>query len=209
MIDRITENTIVNAVEELAKLDSDFARIYREIGPPPLRSRPQGFASLFGIICAQQVSTASAAAIIKRLVSATSPLTPESYLKLTTNEIKSIGLSRQKALYGQTIAEAVLSGALNFGAISRMPDDDAIQTLTALKGIGPWTAEVYLLFALGRTDLWPVGDLAVVKGLLRLKGITERPPRKILLEIAEPWRPFRSVAARMLWHYLRMNPTGG
>lgn len=204
MITKITKNTMVEAVEALAALDEDFARIYAEVGPPPLRSRPQGFASLFGIICGQQVSTASAAAIIQRLVATTGTLTPENFLKLNGDEIKAIGLSRQKALYGQVLAEAVVSGELNFRAVARMPDDEAVDALTAHKGVGQWTAEVYLLFALGRTDLWPIGDLAVVKGVMQLKGFEEKPPRQTLLDIAEPWRPLRSVAARMLWHYLRM-----
>lgn len=195
---------MVEAVETLAGLDDDFARIYSEVGPPPLRSRPQGFASLLSIICGQQVSTASAAAIIQRLVAATDPLTPENFLALGENDVKAIGLSRQKTLYGQSIAEAVVSGELNFRKIARMPDDEAIEALTAHKGVGPWTAEVYLLFALGRTDLWPIGDLAVVKGLMLLKGLDEKPSKQTLIDVAEPWRPWRSVAARMLWHYLRM-----
>lgn len=203
---KITRATMDEALVELGRRDPDFQRLYDEIGLPPMRSRPPTYGSLFKIICGQQVSTASAAAISKRLEAATNPLTPENYLALSDDEIAPIGLSRQKAAYGRAIAEAIVSGDLKLRAVARMDDEEAIANLTQHKGVGRWTAEVYLLFALRRPDLWPVDDLAVIKGLMHFKGMTERPARKDLIELAEAWRPWRSVVARMMWHYLRMVP---
>ena len=203
MSQRITRKVLTEAVEELARRDQDFARLYEIIGLPPMRARPPGFASLFKIVCGQQVSTASAAAIVARLEKAASPLTPESFLRLGARDFKVIGLSRQKSAYGCALADAILAGELDLSAIPKLDDETAIAALSAVKGIGRWTAEVYLLFALRRPDLWPIGDLGVVNGLIRMKGYAERPPRDELMAVAEPWRPWRSVAARMLWHSLR------
>ena len=207
MSQRITGEVLPVAVEELARRDVDFARLYKIIGLPPMRARPPGFASLFKIVCGQQVSTASAAAIVGRLEKAASPLTPENFLRLDQSDFKAIGLSRQKSAYGRAIAEAILTGALDLKAVPKMDDEAAIAALSAHKGIGRWTAEVYLLFALRRPDLWPIGDLGVVKGLIRMKGFEERPSPDELLAVAEPWRPWRSVAARMLWYSLRFPAT--
>lgn len=203
---KITRIALHEALADLGRRDPDFRRLNEKIGPPPIRSRSPNFASLFKIICAQQVSTASAAAIGKRLEAAATPLTPKSFLALTEGQTKLIGLSRQKAAYGRAIAEAIVEGDLKLRSVARMDDEKAIAALTLHKGIGRWTAEVYLLFALRRPDLWPVDDLGVVKGLMLFKGLSERPPRDELIAMGEAWRPWRSVVARMMWHYLRMVP---
>ena len=136
-----------------------------------LRIRPTGFGTLLKIICGQQVSTAAARAITGRLDIYASPMTPEIFLSLQETDYRAIGLSRQKELYGRGIAEAVVSGDLNFRKIAHMDDESAIAEMTKLKGVGRWTAEVYLLFALRRPDLWPADDLGVLNGYVGLKGL--------------------------------------
>jgi DNA-3-methyladenine glycosylase II len=203
---KITRQTLIQGVEELAKRDSDFARVYAQAGVPTLRARPAGFATLLRIILAQQVSTASARAIIGRLEAAVNPLTAETFLALNDKALQAIGFSRAKAVYGRGLAEAVRDGDLRLKSVARMDDESAIEALVKMKGIGRWSAEVYLLFALRRPDLWPVDDLAIVEAVRRLKGLEERPNRIEMLELGEAWRPWRSVAARMLWHYYNTVP---
>ncbi len=197
---KITTRTLATAIAELAARDKDFARLYERHGAPPLRARAAGFATLLKIICAQQVSTASARAIVGRLQGAADPLTPRTFLALDAAALKAIGFSHMKAAYGRGLAEAILDGGLDLGAVARMDDEAAIAELVRIKGIGRWSAEMYLLFALRRPDLWPVGDLAVVKGVQRLMGLAERPRPDAMMIYGEAWRPWRSVAARMLWH---------
>ncbi len=194
------------ALAQLSARDADIARAWREVGDPPLRRRDGGFASLVRSIIAQQVSAAAGRAITARLEAAAEPLTPERFLALGDADLRRIGFSRQKAAYGRALAIAVLDGALNFRRIARLDDETAIEELVRIKGIGRWTAEVHLLFALRRPDIWPVDDLAVVVAVKNLKGLSARPGRKEMLAIAEPWRPWRSVAARLMWHYYRNAP---
>lgn len=200
MAGKITAMTLAVAIADLAARDKGFARLYERHGAPPLRARPADFATMVKIICAQQVSTASARAIIGRLQGAADPLTPETFLALDEATLKAIGFSRMKATYGRGLAETILGGGLDLAAVARMADEAAIAELVRVKGIGRWSAEMYLLFALRRPDLWPVGDLAVVKGVQRLKGLSERPRPDAMMVYGEAWRPWRSVAARMLWH---------
>lgn len=203
---KIDRKTMTVAVEELAARDADFARVHGQAGIPSLRSRPAGFATLLKIICAQQVSTASARAIIGRLEAAAKPLTADSFLTLDDAVLQGIGFSRAKAAYGRGLAEAVRDGHLRLKSIARMDDETAIEALVQIKGIGRWSAEIYLLFALRRPDLWPVDDLAIVEAVRRLKGLDERPTRAEMIDLGEAWRPWRSVAARMLWHYYNTVP---
>jgi DNA-3-methyladenine glycosylase II len=191
------------ALEALAERDGDIARHYEICGLPPERRRPEGFAGLVHIIVAQQVSAAAANTIIARLEAAARPLTPETFLSLDEAAFKGIGLSRQKARYGRALAEGLLAGSLDLDGLSGLEDEAAIERLTQAKGIGRWSAEIYLLFAMRRPDVWPAGDLAVQAATQRVKGLDERPGRAVLVEIAEPWRPYRSAAARFLWHVYR------
>jgi DNA-3-methyladenine glycosylase II len=188
------------ALAELARRDADIEEAWAMVGDPPPRRRPKGFPALIGSIVAQQVSAAAARAIWGRLLAA-GPLTPERFLALTEPELRSIGFSRQKILYGRGIAMAIQSGDLNFRRLHRMEDEAAIAELVRLKGIGRWTAEIYLLFGLQRLDIWPADDLGLQVGVQRLKRLESRPGRPALIEIAEPWRPWRGVAARFIWHY--------
>ncbi len=199
---KITKITFAEGAQELGRRDKDFARLVKDIGLPGLRSRQTGYSTLVKIICGQQVSTSAARAIGGRLDAIEKPMQPETVLKLGPEKLRAVGLSGQKVKYVIGIAEAVVNGEFSFRRVARMDDEDAIEEMIKLKGIGRWSAEVYLLFALRRPDLWPVDDLGVVKGLMHLKGMKERPPREELVEMAEAWRPWRSVAARLLWHHI-------
>jgi DNA-3-methyladenine glycosylase II len=189
------------ALEALAGRDADIARAYALCGLPPERSRAPGFAGLLTIMAAQQVSAQAARAIVGRLLAAADPLTPEAFLALDDAALKTVGFSRQKTRYGRALAEDLAAGRLDLDAVARLDDEAAIEELIGVKGVGRWTAEIYLLFALRRPDVWPVDDLAVCAGVQRLKRLAERPSRARMLEIGAPWRPHRSAAARFLWHF--------
>ena len=201
--DPIPDESIRPAIEALAALDGDIAAAYKACGLPPDRRQKPGFACLLRMISGQQISVQAAGAINDRLAAAAWPLTASNFLKLTDADLREIGFSRQKMLYGRALAEAVASRALNLGALRRQSDEEVIKRLTAVKGIGRWTADIYLLFALQRPDVWPVDDLAVVVAAQKLKGLPARPSRKEMLALGEAWRPHRSAAARFLWHYYR------
>ena len=207
MTRRFGRDLMAEALAELGRRDPDIARAHREAGTPALRRREPGFATLLKIILAQQLSAASAEAIRRRLADLAGALTPERFLALDEDALRAIGFSRQKVLYGRELAAAIVERRLDLARTHRMADEEAIAALTEIKGIGRWSAEVYLLFALKRPDIWPVDDLAVVVAVQRLKRLKERPGRARMLEIAEPWRPWRSIAARLMWHYYRNAPS--
>ena len=191
------------ALEALAARDADIARHFAACGLPPVRRHQTGFGGLLRIIMAQQVSTASAAAITARLNAAVRPLTPSGFLALDDDELRRIGLSGQKIRYGRALAEDVLARRIDLRRLHRLDDDEAIAHLTQAKGVGHWTAEIYLLFALRRPDVWPAGDLAVQVALQRLKNLDTRPDATAMRALGEAWRPHRSTAARFLWHFYR------
>ena len=193
-------------LEALCGDDPDLARIVAEAGPPPLELREAGFAALLRAIVAQQVSAAAARSIWGRVSEAVRPLTPEAFLALPEEDIRALGFSRQKIAYGRGLAEAVASGRLDLDRLERLPDEEALAALVQLKGIGRWSAEVYLLFALGRPDIFPAQDLALAVAAQRIKGLEARPTPAELAALAERWRPWRSVAAILLWHYYRTAP---
>ncbi len=197
------DETLRPALEALAARDPDIARHYALCGLPPLRRRPVGFAGLAQIIAAQQVSAASANAIVGRLEAALRPLTAEGFLELDEAALKAIGLSRPKMRYCRALAEDLLAGRIDLDGLAGLDDEAAIEHLTRAKGIGVWSAEVYLLFALRRPDVWPAGDLAVQVAVQRVKGLEARPNVAEMRALAEPWRPHRSAAARFLWHLCR------
>lgn len=191
---------------ELGRRDVDLARAHLEAGTPALRKREPGFGTLLNIILSQQLSATAAQAIHKRLASLAGPVTPERFLALDDGSLRAIGFSRQKILYGRGLAQAIAEGRLDLARIQRMEDEEAIATIIQIKGLGRWSAEIYLLFALKRPDIWPVDDLAVTIALQRLKRLKVPPNRKRMLALAEPWRPWRSYAARLMWHYYRNAP---
>ncbi len=204
---RVTGATLPAALAELGERDPDLAVAHARAGKPPLRRRGPGFATLLRIILAQQVSVASARAILGRLDRAARPLTPDSFLALDDEALRAIGFSRQKIAYGRSLAGDVAAGRLNLERLRRLDDEAAIEALCAVKGIGRWTAEIYLMFALRRPDIWPAADLGLAQAVQNLKGLEERPDPKRMMEIGEAWRPWRSVASLLLWHYLHKIPT--
>lgn len=196
----ITEDFFAKAVAELARRDSDLAAVLEKYGRPPLWVRDPGFPTLVYIILEQQVSLASARAAYQRLLAATKQLTPARFLRISDAELKSIGFSRQKTLYTRLLAEALDRGHFNLRHLHDLHDDSARKMLIALKGIGNWTADIYLLSALRRPDIWPIGDLALRTAVREVKRLRVRPTPEKLEKMGAPWRPYRAVAARLFWH---------
>lgn len=196
----MTERAFRAAVRELVARDPHFGPVIGEYGIPPVWSREPGFATLVLLILEQQVSLASARAAFERLTARIGPVAPEGVLALDDGELREVGFSRQKSRYARTLAVAVLDGELDLERLTALPDDEARSALVALPGIGPWTADVYLLACLGRPDVWPVGDVALQAAAQRVKALDARPTPAELDALGEAWRPFRSVAAQLLWH---------
>jgi DNA-3-methyladenine glycosylase II len=201
---RLTRASLARGVRALSERDGDLARITRAYGPPPLWEREEGFATLVLTILEQQVSLASALAAFERLRAADGPeVTPESFLTFDDAQLRAFGFSRQKALYCRLLARAILDGELDLKRLASLSDDEVRAELVRLKGIGAWTAEIYLLRALLRPDAWPSGDLALQIAARQVKRLPARPTAAELDALAEGWRPLRAVAARLLWlHYL-------
>lgn len=190
------------ALAEIGRRDADLAAVVDAFGAPPIWRRPPGFPTLTLLILEQQVSLASARAACDRLTAAAGGvLAPASVLALSDDAMRAAGVSRQKARYLRALADAVDGGALRLDRLSRMEDEAVRAALTSIVGIGAWTAEIYLLMALGRPDVWPVGDLALAVAAEQVKRLPARPDAAALAELGEAWRPFRAVAARVLWHY--------
>ncbi|HLR04508.1 MAG TPA: hypothetical protein VK117_01770 [Pyrinomonadaceae bacterium] len=196
---RLTSETLAAAAKTLAARDQHLASIYQIHAAPPMWARRPGFPTLLRIILEQQVSLISARAMFARLKSNIDPFTPEAFIGSGEAFLRSLGVTRQKAHYCVQVAHAFTNGQLD--RIVRMNDNDAHATLLSIKGVGPWTANIYLLMALRRPDIWPDGDVALATAVGKLRKVEPRPSFAKLAEIAEAWRPFRSVAARMLWQY--------
>jgi DNA-3-methyladenine glycosylase II len=197
----LNDQTLLKCVSYLCEIDSDLWWIVSQFGNPPLWAREPGFPTLIHIILEQQVSLASAKAAFIKLVQAAEVLTPKRFLEFSDQELREFGFSRQKALYGRVLSKAIIKGDLDLEGLENMDDIAARSALIQIKGIGPWTADIYLLMALLRPDIWPAGDLALAKAVQKIKGISKKPTPEEWTEIAEPWKPFRAVAARILWHY--------
>jgi DNA-3-methyladenine glycosylase II len=196
----LTEKTLAIAVRRLAARDVDLRTTVERFGSPPLWDRPSGFPTLVHIILEQQVSLASAAAAFGRLEARLGTLTPAGFLELTDAELLGIGFSRQKARYARALASAVEDATLDIGGLGALDDEAVERELVALPGIGPWTATIYRLMVLRRPDAWPASDIALAQSLAEVRGLAERPSPGDMLAIAETWRPWRAVAARILWH---------
>lgn len=201
LIPALTEADLPTAVAVLSARDPGLATIAARFGVPPLWARDPGFPTLVHLILEQQVSLASAKAAFDRLVVVTDPLTPASLLRLDDAELLAIGFSRQKARYSRALAESVATGAVDLDALPDLEDDEVDRRLTTVPGIGPWTATIYRLMVLLRPDAWPVGDIALAQAVAETRGLAGRPTQDELRAIAEDWRPWRAVAARMLWHH--------
>lgn len=198
----IDEINYPDFVEIVCSRDADLRRVVDDFGIPPIWIRPTGFPTLVHIILEQQVSLASARATYERLkLKIGDNFTPEDFLLLTDDDLKSFGFSRQKTLYIRNLANAVASGELNLNELEKLGDDDVKNELIKLKGIGRWTADVYLLMCLRRADAFPTGDLGLIVGAQTVKNLLERPDASKLLAMSELWRPYRAVATRVIWHY--------
>ena len=197
----LSKASLSKACGVLAARDPHLARIHSKHGTPPLWNRPLGFETLLHIILEQQVSLASAKACVGKLADAVGEITPSSLLTLTDSELKAVGFSRQKTSYARHLAEAILEKRLDLDLLHHLPDNDAKDELKKLKGIGEWTSDIYLLMAMLRPDIMPKGDLALHTAYQRLTGADERPGSAEFIQISERWKPFRSAAARLLWHY--------
>ena len=196
-----TTDHIVEARRALVAADPVLARVEAAVPPFEWRLRTGGFEGLFRMIVEQQVSVAAAAAIWGRVGEGLVEITPETVLSRSTEELRAMGLSGQKARYGHEIARAQTEGRIDFDHLERLNDAEAIAALTAIKGVGLWTAETFLMFCEGRTDFFPGGDVALQEAMRWADGIEVRPTQKQAYERAEVWRPHRSVAAHLLWSW--------
>src|ERR1700726_730562 len=199
-----TQTDLEDAVITLVKQDPRLKPVFELTGMPALRQREPGFTGLAAIICGQQLSTASAAAIWARLTAAFDPFHHESLRKARADRLGRLGLSAAKIKTLKNLAREIAAERLNLEVLANEDADAAHNTLTALHGIGPWTADVYLLFCLGHGDAWPAGDLAVQEAVKMGLGLKTRPTAKQMVPLAEPWRPMRGVAAHLWWSYYRV-----
>ncbi len=198
-----TEADLALGTNELLKLDPRLKEILAVAGPLPLRRRAGGFGGLASIVCSQQLSTASASAIWKRLEAAFDPFDHDSIALTRADKLKRAGLSGPKIKTFKNVARAVRDGSLKLDALADLPADEAHAELVKIKGIGPWTADIYLLFCIGHADAFPAGDLALQEAARIAFKKRKRPTAKQLEQIAKAWKPWRGVAARLLWSYYR------
>ena len=201
MVGRIitTEACVAEGADWLARAEPRFAHALRLTGPLPLRRRPDGFDQLLGAIVSQQVSVAAAQAILGRMEAA-GLTAPDAILAAGDEDLRAAGLSRQKIRYARALAAA----EIDYDALRGMPDEAVVRRLTAVPGIGVWTAEIYAMFSLGRADVFAPGDLALQEATRVLFDLPERPRERALREMAAAWSPWRAVAARALWAYYRV-----
>jgi DNA-3-methyladenine glycosylase II len=191
------------ALDALIEHDPRLARIERAAGPLPWRVRAGGFPGLLQILIGQQISNQAALAIWLRVAALPGALVPEGLLALSELALRGAGLSRPKVAHARLLAAAFVSGQVSGAALERLSDADAVAAITAIRGLGPWTAEVYLLFALQRQDVFPAGDVAIASAAADILSLSGRPDPKALRALAEVWRPSRALAARLLWHHWR------
>ncbi len=202
----LTQEILFEGVRALAARDASLAMVAEQFGPPPLWAREPGFATLVYIILEQQVSLASARAAFNRLSAAIAPVTPQAFLGLDDVELKTIGFSRQKTGYGRSLARAILDGEIDLPGLAALDDVAVREELIRLKGIGRWSADIYLMEALLRPDIWPAGDLALAIAVQRVKRLPAVPNPQELEAIGEAYRPWRAIAARLFWHFYLSSP---
>ena len=201
MFKPLNNESLLQACEELAPIDSDLAFVFEKYGAPPLWDRPKGFATLLHIILEQQVSLASAKACVDKLILRLETITPLGVLGLSDAELKDIGFSRQKTAYARHLAKAVVEKRIDLANLVNLSDAEVKAELIKLKGIGEWTSDIYLLMAMLRPDVMPKGDLALHAAWQKLTKAARRPESEEFVKMAEKWSPYRSVAARLLWHF--------
>lgn len=191
-----------HAIIDVARRDGDVKRGLCRVGLPAPRALYPGFSSLVRILVGQQLSVKAAASIHQRFEEQLAhSITPDSVMAAASNDLRSAGLSRAKVEYCKALAQAVFEGSLSFGALASLPVEDAVAHLCKVKGIGPWTAHIYLLFCEGRPDVWPAGDLALQEAVKRIKGLPKRPTAVETITLTATWQPYRGAMAIFLWHY--------
>lgn len=195
---------IKKGVAALKKSHPEMAAQMKLIGKLPWKKQPDGFEGLVCIILGQQVSVAAAAHMAARLRAACPDLTPRKFLKLSDDELRAIGFSRQKIAYSRDLATRIVQKKFNPAALNDMTGAEAMEALVALKGIGVWSAEIYLMFCIGKGDIWPAGDLGLQNGLQRLKGLKTRPDHVKARKMGEEWAPYRSAASLIVWSSLKV-----
>jgi DNA-3-methyladenine glycosylase II len=200
MITKFNKGNFNSICNKLAKVDADLASILKEYGHPPMWTRPAVFQTLILTILEQQVSLASAYAAFKKLTDKIGYVTPKKILSLTDDEMRACYFTRQKIGYARGLATAIQKRQLVLGQLNNKTDDEIRTELKKLKGIGDWTVDVYLMHALQRSDLFPLGDIALVNSMRENKNLGKDFPKEKMLEIAEPWKPYRTVATMILWH---------
>ncbi|MEO8634021.1 MAG: DNA-3-methyladenine glycosylase 2 family protein [Gemmatimonadales bacterium] len=208
---QLTRESLRAGTRVLCARDPDLARIVDRLGPPPLWGRRPGYPTLVRIILEQQVSLAAARTMYARLRHAAGPVTPGSVAQLGVLGLRQLGFTGQKASYCVELAATVLRGELDLGAVARATGEQGRQRLLQVRGLGPWSVDIYFLMALRRPDVWPHGDLALMDAVCRVKGMRPRPDHATLTRFAERWAPWRAVAARILWSQylaLRAIPAG-
>jgi len=206
MTNKFTKANYYSICDNLAKADPDLAAIIETYGYPPFWSRPNTFETLVHIILEQQVSLASALSALNKLKERIQELTPTRLLLLTDEEMRACYVSRQKSSYIKYLAEALLSGQINLTELEDMDDEVIRAKLVALKGIGNWTADVYLMFVLQHSDVFPIGDLAAVNALKRVKNLPADIIRDEMIAVTMQWRPYRTIATMLLWHFYLSAP---
>ena len=203
---QLTVETLAEGVAELAKRDRHLAAVVARHGPPPLWDRPTGFGTLVQIILEQQVSLSAGRAAYGRLERVAGAVTADRIAVLQESDLRSAGLTRQKSGYIRELARAIVAGRFDPDGLSEMDDETAREALIGLKGIGAWSADIYLLMALLRSDIWPNGDLALVAALREVKRMRTTPDLDRIRRVTNTWRPWRAVAARLLWHHYLSTP---
>ncbi|PPR12224.1 MAG: putative bifunctional transcriptional activator/DNA repair enzyme AlkA [Alphaproteobacteria bacterium MarineAlpha11_Bin1] len=206
MTKRLTTEAFNEALIILAQRDADLGKIIKEFDNPPMLRRSGGFRTLVLLILEQQVSVSSARATFDRLIMIAGKLTPRRAIELSDEEFRGSGISRQKTRYIRHLSHCLLDKTLRIQRLPYLDDDSVREQLTQVKGIGSWTAEVYLLMCLQRPDVWPVGDIALQAAAHEIKGLQMRPGPQELMNIGDRWRPWRGVAARILWHHYLNSP---
>lgn len=201
MIQKLDDNNLKEAANWLAERDRSLERVLLQYGYPPLWYREPGFSTLIHIILEQQVSLASANAAFRRLQERLGDIRPDNLLDLDDNTMRTIGFSRQKMQYARHAAQEILTGQLHLQALEVLSDDSVRTTLKRLKGIGDWTADIYLSECLLRPDILPKGDIAMQEAFRVLNNLPKRPTHELFVEQTQHWRPWRSVGTRMLWHF--------
>ncbi len=197
----LSNKTLKLACKQLAAEHAELAVVHSKYGPPPLWDREPGFATLLQIILEQQVSLASAKACYDKLAFRLGNVTPGGLLSLSDAELKAFGFSRQKTAYARNLSESVIRRHIDLDDLDHLPDAEVKAELVKLKGIGEWSSDIYLLMALLRPDVMPKGDIALHAAYQKLAGLDTRPASDEFIALAEKWKPFRSVAARLLWHF--------